>query len=303
MLTNLFEHTSAEWVRYSAYEWKRATDGSLYLTAMPDAKPEVYDPLKDGQALVLDALNIGKMSMSEKPDKEIQQAILQFALRYGLFGLMTALPTTANFMEYEAVYLPKNHFIKAESMRTEEYLSLFFPFTTLDISKNGIDSRWSISNDRQMMALAMTMQRKPTAVNVCCQRAYAERYEWLKQQFTDWAFAFITSVLYYKDYDAVDEATCNLYRQSMAAFDGNAPSYHIALLDKPTIVWDFHSLLLGIQLMFSFMLTDERKPLRMCKHCSKAFAASSSGTLFCSPQCKNKYNVSKSRAKGKDSED
>ena len=29
---------------------------------------------------------------------------------------MTALPTTPSFMDYEAVYLPKNHFIKAETM-------------------------------------------------------------------------------------------------------------------------------------------------------------------------------------------
>lgn len=32
----------------------------------------------------------------------------------------------------------------------------------------------------------------------------------------------------------------------MAAFGGNVLTYHIALLDKPTIIWDFHSLLLGV---------------------------------------------------------
>ena len=110
----------------------------------------------------------------------------------------------------------------------------------------------------------------------------------------------LTSVLYYEDYDKTDEDTRNQYRQSMAAFDGNAPTYHIALLDKPTIVWDFHSLLLGIQMMFSFMLTDEQKPLRLCKHCTKAiFVASRPSTVFCSPRCKNQHNVYKSRAKEK----
>ena len=48
---------------------------------------------------------------------------------------------------------------------------------------------------------------------------------------------------------------------------GIVPSYHIELLDKPTIYWDFHSLLLGIQMMFSFLLVDGEKPLRLCKHC------------------------------------
>ena len=296
-MNNLFERTSASWVRYDDYEWKEGKDGTLYLTPAAKAKPDIFDPLKDAETLVLDALNIGRMCMSKKPDEEIRKAILQFALHYGLLGLMTALPTTPNFMEYEAVYLPKNHFIREESMKTVDYLALFFPFETPDVVKRGIESMWNIDGDRAMMALAMTMSDKPMAVNMAFQRSYAERYEWLKQQFTDWVFTFTTSVLYYEDYDVIDEDTRNLYRQSMAAFDGIAPTYHIALLDKPTIIWDFHSLLLGIQMMFSFMLTDDAKPLRLCKHCTKVFVAGRPSAAFCSPQCKNRYNVYKSRGK------
>ena len=36
-------------------------------------------------------------------------------------------------MDYEAVYLPKNHFIKEESMATEDYLALFYPFDKPDV--------------------------------------------------------------------------------------------------------------------------------------------------------------------------
>lgn len=92
----------------------------------------------------------------------------------------------------------------------------------------------------------------------------------------------------------------NLYRQGMAVFGGIAPTYHIELLDKPTIVWEFHSLLLGIQMMFSFMLTDDNSTLKVCKHCGSAFVATRSNMEFCSPQCKNQYNVYKSRAKKKE---
>ena len=295
------EHTSSSWVRYDHYEWKKGADGHLYLTPTKTARPAIYDPLKDAQDLVLDALSIGRLCMSKKPDEEIQKAILQFALRYGLLGLMTALPTTTSFMDYEAVYLPKNRFIREETMGTEDYLALFFPFERPEVVKRGIESMWNVS-DRTMMALAMTMSDKPMAVSMGFQREYAERYDWLKQQFTDWAFTFTTSVLYYEDYDRIDEDTRNLYRQGMAAFDGIAPTYHIALLDKPTIIWDFHSLLLGIQMMFSFMLTDSDKPLRLCKHCTKAFVASRPSAVFCSAQCKNRYNVYKSRAKNKNEE-
>lgn len=111
--------------------------------------------------------------MGKKSDAEIQKAIQQFAIKYGLFGFMTAL--------------------------------------------------------------AMTMTDKPMAVNKCFQWEYAEPYHWMKQH-------------------------------SMIAFGGIAPTYHIALLDKPTIVWEFHSLMLGIQMRFSFMLTDSENPIRLCKH-------------------------------------
>ena len=83
-------------------------------------------------------------------------------------------------------------------------------------------------------------------------------------------------------------------------YDWLAPTYHIELLERPTIVWDFHSLLLGVQMMFSFMLTDEKSSLKVCKHCGKAFVASRPNSVFCSGKCKNRYNVYKSRAKDKD---
>ncbi len=296
-LTQVFERTSYQWMRYDEYEWKMAKNRELHLTPIANARPMPYAPLELSQEMVLDALNVGKVCVGKKPIQETQDAIAHFASRYGLLGFITALPTTPHFMEYEAVYLPKNHFIKEETLSTEDYLALFFPFDELDVVKHGVESTWNISDAREMIALAMTMSDKPMAVNMSFQREYAERYDWLRQQFVDWYFTFTGSFLYYLDYDRNSEDTRELYRQSMRAFGGIAPTYHIELLDKPTIVWDFHSLLLGIQMMFSFMLADEKKPLRMCKKCQKIFVASRPSAVFCSPQCKNQYNVYKNRAK------
>ena len=241
--------------------------------------------------------------MNRSLEDEVEKAILAFVTHYGLLGLLTALPTTPSFMDYEAVYLPKNHFIKAESMETEDYLALFYPFDQLDVVKQGVESRWSVSGDNMMMALTMTFINEPMAKTMSFQREYAEAYDWVAQQFKDWAFTLTTSILYYNDYDLIDEDTRNLYRKGMAAFGGIAPSYHIELLDKPTIYWDFHSLLLGIQMMFSFLLVDGEKPLRLCKHCQKVFLSSRSNSAFCSPRCKNQYNVYKSRGKKSSEED
>ena len=137
---------------------------------------------------------------------------------------------------------------------------------------------------------------------------YTERYDWIVKEFTDLAFTFVTSFLYYLDYDSIDEDTRSLYRQGISAFGGVSPTYRIALgADAPMIVWDFHSLLVMVQMCFSLLLTDKDTDMRLCKHCKemclhtlfKAFIASRKGNEFCSPQCKNQFNVYKSREKKK----
>ena len=299
-MNNLFQKTSSNWVRYDKYEWKEDETGTLYITPTPDAKPSFYNPLQDSEQLVLKAVNLGLMCMDKKNTQEqLQDAIMDFVTGYGLLGFMTALPTTPEFITYQAVYFPKNHFIKEESMTTEEYLTYFFPFDNIDFRKRGVESSWSTDNI-EMIALVMTMKDKPQAVLMSFQREYAERYDWLVTLFKDWAFTFMSSFLFYQDYDILDDMQKQLYRQGMAAFGGIAPTYHIELLDRPTIVWDFHSLLLGVQMMFSFMITDEKSTLKVCKHCSKAFVANRPNSVFCGATCKNRYNVYTSRAKEKE---
>ena len=113
-MKNLFEQSRSHWVRYDHYELKTAEDGKRYITPGKNAKPDVYNPLKEIPNIVLDALNVGMLLMGRKPEAEVEKAVMEFVTRYGLLGLMTALPTTPTFMDYEAVYLPKNHFIKEE---------------------------------------------------------------------------------------------------------------------------------------------------------------------------------------------
>ena len=298
-MKNLFEQSRSHCVRYDRYELKTAADGKRYITPGKNTKPDIYNPLKESSEMVLEALNVGMLMMNRRSEDVVEKAILAFVTHYGLLGLMTALPTTPSFMDYEAVYLPKNHFIKEESMATEDYLALFYPFDKLDVVKKGVESSWNVSGDNMMIALTMTFMEEPMAKNMSFQREYAEPYDWVAQQFKDWAFTLTTSILYYNDYDSIDEDTRNLYRKAMAAFGGIAPTYHIELLEKPTIYWDFHSLLLGIQMMFSFMLVDDAKPLRLCKHCQKVFLGSRANSAFCSARCKNQYNVYKSRGKNK----
>jgi len=296
-MINLYKQTSAYWVKYSEYAVREARDGNRYIRSTPKAKAIVYDPLKDVEALVVDALNVGLLQMGRAKHTTVDAALMEFIHKYGLLGIVSALPTTPTFMEYDMAYLPKNQFIKADAMPKKEYASLFFPFYRPNYLMGEDEPPFPAIYDRDELALAAAFSNKPLGMTMSFERSYSERYDWLLLQFKDWAFTFLTSVFYYEDQDKLDEAAKNTLRQGMAAFGGISPTYRIALYDKPTIIWDFHSLLLAIQMMFSFALTDEAKPLRLCRHCQKIFIARHPNAAFCSPQCKNQHNVYKSRAK------
>jgi len=295
-MNNLFQQTSTPWVKYSDYEYRQAENDKLYLTPTAGAKPQPYNPLQNFEEMVVAALNVGLLALKRQNEATLKAAIKDFVVNYGLLGFIAALPTTANFTDYTAVYLPKNHFIKAENLSTSTYISQFFPFNKLDMFNTEGKFIWLIT-DRTMIALSLTMQELTKSVIMSFQREYAEPYEWLVQEFRDLAFTFYSAFLYCQDKDKLSDIELDLYRQGIAAFGGIAPTYHIELLDKPTIVWDFHSLLRCLQMLFSFMLTAETVLLKLYPNCHKVFLANNPKTVFCSPECKNAFNVAKSKAK------
>ena len=288
-MKQLFERVSSYWVRYDKYEIRTDAKGVKYVTAAPGAKTDIFDPLEDAQTMVLEALNVGRLFFGDKaPECAREAALLQFVHHCGLLGLMTALPTTPKFMHYEKVYLPKNHFIREEALETEQFLDYFFPFQKLNLRKRGMKSVWEVEGDTDTIALMLTFSNEPEAVRMSFLKEYAEPLEWIVKALKDLTFPFITSKYYYEEADAFDADEKKLMAQGVAAFGGIAPTYRIALLDKPTIVWDFHSLLIGLQMMFSFMMAEDKTPLRMCDSCDTIFVANRKTQRYCCDKCRRK---------------
>ncbi|GHV44166.1 hypothetical protein FACS189492_0050 [Clostridia bacterium] len=230
-LQNLFHKTDAYWVKYSEYEC-RESDGELFVVPTETAQPTVYDPLKIADELVVDALNVGLLCMQKNIDTK--PTILDFVAKYGLLGFMTALPTTPNFTDYSAVYLPKNPIIKVETMDTNEYVKLFFPFNPPDFQHTKETAALDVSGNREQLALAMTFGNSPLAANMGFQRGYAEWCDWLRGQFRDWAYSLCACVFFYEE---TDDTARELHRRAMSAFGGISPHYRIALYDdKPALV-------------------------------------------------------------------
>ena len=290
-MRDMFGQATARWVRYNDYSCVKDKYGELYVVPTMKSKSIIYDPLENAEDMVINALNIGLWCMTSKPDENrIATEICIFAERYGLLGFMAALPNTPEFMNYERVYLPKNRFIREESMLSEKYAKIFFPFDS-EINKN--PKKIHIFEDGSIR-VSLAARDKPIAVEMSFQHSYAEQYEWLKKQFKDWALMFYASILYYEE---TDPLLADLHRKSISVFDGNVPSFHIELFDKPTLVWDFHSLMSTINIVLGLMLTDENNPLRSCKYCNRAFIAKNLKGEFCRHECENRFNEYKSREK------
>ena len=290
-MNKLFEHSKSFWVKYSDYVIKESSDGRKYLQAASEAEPKLYDPIDNFENITLDAVNIGRLCMSqEATESEKHDAIRGFALKYGLLGIMTSIPTTPRFLSYENVFFPNNHFIREESMTVKEYMDGFYPFRKLDIRKKGDEYSWTLEGDRGSVLLGIMTDGRPIETHMSFQREYAERLDWMEEQFIDWAFNLMVVFFYYEDKGGFTERQKEFHRQSMAAFDGLTPTYHVELMDdRPYLVWNFNSLLQGIQLMFSMMLTDEYKPIKFCRNCGKAFIARRYRDKFCSKECSEEW--------------
>ena len=290
-MIRLFTHSTSSWVRYDRYVVRKAGNGKRYLTPAEGALPQLINPFEKVQQMALDAINIGIMVMDNRAGSIVEQAIIRFAANYGMLGLMTALPTTARFMDYFYVYLPKNDFIREESMETQAYTDLFFPFEKPTYRKEGDLVEWDIEGDVPIQALMMTLSQydTPIATQMTFLRGYAEDLIWVKNVFRAFAYNLLTT-LYYYSIPLTDEERTS-FRYSLQIFEGAAPTCHLELWDRPVVMWDYHSLLLGLQMAVFFTITDPQSPIHLCRNCGKAFFASRPNQLYCSDRCRRHYRL------------
>lgn len=290
-MIRLFTHSTSSWVRYDRYVVRKAGNGKRYLTPAEGALPQLINPFEKVQQMALDAINIGIMVMDNRAGSIVEQAIIRFAANYGMLGLMTALPTTARFMDYFYVYLPKNDFIREESMETQAYTDLFFPFEKPTYRKEGDLVEWDIEGDVPIQALMLTLSQydTPIATQMTFLRGYAEDLIWVRNVFRAFAYNFLTTMYYYS-IPLTDEERAS-FRYSLQIFEGAAPTCHLELWDRAVVMWDYHSLLLGLQMAVFFTITDPKSPIHLCRNCGKAFFASRPNQLYCSDRCRRHYRL------------
>ena len=69
--------------------------------------------------------------------------------------------------------------------------------------------------------------------------------------------------------------------------------------DGPVIEWQTEGVGAAVELAYTLMLCSNERRFGLCKHCRRPFAVKNPKAEFCSPQCRNRYNVYKTRDKYK----
>ena len=243
------------WQRGGRFNIQESIYGRKYIVREADAT-EFYDVFDNPEELAMDALRTALTVLEAKSEGSVRESILKFISQYGFLGLINVLPRTSRFLEQKTVYFPKNNIIKAESMKTQEYLSIFFPFKKPKYT-------WLHPEGKPLMPdLNETLYMMPE---------YAEPYDWVVQIFKDWAYMLIAV----NDFRFINERNSAqeiyLRRRTFRNFDAPMPNYMIEYDGKPTFMWNFTSLWQAADILIKVRLTNPVTTICICPRCLKPF--------------------------------
>lgn len=266
------------WTKFQKYQILKK-NGIRFIVPEDVSRSWEYNPIDIENQILCDALNIGRM-LEENYDG-YDKEVMDFVNQYGLLGLLPDV-TETDLDFNEKLVIHENIFFPSGIVPADPFVQLFFPYEEKLIKNQQVGdviTGSQIYKGRSGFYSKLFMSG----------RYYAERLNWVKQYFL-----YLYSYFLYYFIDA----------ESPEIFTFNKPHlmYKIEMIDyqehyKPALVCEYPSLKSVLDFACAKAITNDRKPLRYCKHCKKIFYAKDIRSEFCSPRCRNQYNVYKSRAK------
>lgn len=255
-----------KYVRYSEYEIKENKKGERVAVPARNAQLETYDPIENAEQILTALLNTGR-SMKEATPKKAEELILAFVNRYGLLGAIAELPQNKDFYNHELVFLDDNLFMASGIMTTEDFEELFFSTGKPKITKS----------------FKLTDYIKS--------KNYSEPITWIAEYIHELYEILLLSVKYRTEPNAVSFLLNDRLKTNIR--------YRLTVTDRIQMQYEFHSLMGILIYTMANLLSSDGSPLKICKHCQKAFISHNKRAEFCSERCRNQFNVYKSRAKSK----
>lgn len=255
-----------KYTRYSEYEIKENKQGERVVIPARTAQLETYDPIENAEQILTALLNTGR-SMKETTIEKAEELILDFVNRYGLLGAITELPLNKDFYNHELVFIDDNLFMASGVMATEDFENLFFEKGKPKVTKN------------------FTLDTYLASKN------YSEPITWIAEYIHELYEILLLSVKYKTDPDAISFLLNDRLKTNIR--------YRLTVTDRIQMQYEFHSLMGILIYTMANLLSSDSSPLKICKHCQKAFISQNKRAEFCSERCRNQFNVYKSRAKSK----
>ena len=246
---------------------------------------DFYDYEENDKPLI-DFINLGKLSLEN--EKETDSLLINFVNQYGLLGFIHDLPVNRYYTLDKKVLLKEFNNISGQdyydafnTMEIVDYFKVFFPTATNEEIKELIEK----SNE------------------LICQRSME------KFIIADLNELYYKNKKYYEQADMIINYAQTLYKILKELKKENdeyiddllikkLESNHIRTnLEYKGITIHVRSLKEYIDEDFKLFAIQEKKYLKLCKHCGKAFTAPNPKTEYDTFSCKNQENVYKSRAR------
>lgn len=255
-----------KYTRYSEYEIKDNKQGERVVIPRRTAQLETYDPMQTAEEILTALLNSGR-SMKEAAIEKAEELILDFVNQYGLLGAIAELPLNKDFYNHELVFLDDNLFTASGVMATEDFEDLFF-----EKGKPRITKSFKL-------------------IDYIASRNCSEPITWISEYIHELYEILLLSVKYKTEPESVSFLLNDRLKTNIR--------YSLTVTDRIQMQYEFYSLIGVLNYTMANLLSADGSPLKICKHCQKAFISQNKRAEFCSERCRNQFNVYKSRAKAK----
>lgn len=255
-----------KYTRYSECEIRKNKQGENIVIPARTSHLETYDPTENAEEILTALLNTGR-SMKEATPEMAEELVLDFVNRYGLLGAIAELPLNKDFYNHELVFIDDNLFTASGVMATEEFEDLFLEKAKPKITK-------SFKLDDYIKS-----------------KKYSEPITWIAEYIHELYEILLLSVKYKTEPESASFLLNDRLKTNIR--------YRLTVTDKIQMQYEIHSLMGVLNFTMANLLSAEGAPLKICKHCKKAFISQNKRAEFCSERCRNQFNVYKSRAKAK----
>lgn len=294
------------WAKYNDYEIIKSNN-EFYIRPVKNSEYTIYDVYDVDKEILRDFLLIGRETLNYTNNRDIecnlmstetkyQELVLDFVKKYGLLGDLTYSPLNTKLISAGEVYL--QGYSEITKVSANNYIK---PFFVEDENILNID----FNNGLNESIIKYVYGNNPTEELPNLQEdfnlVFSERYT------EKIARILFYSKLLYKIFESTENSISEDNEDKKAIYQKYASEFipnNIAFSfnfdnNKVSLDWQFNSLKQAMEVLLGLNEANDRKELKMCKHCGKPFIAKNLKAEYDSISCRNVANVYKNREKNK----